>query len=198
MPLYVSTCSTFKQELSNQFHFITFHLPVLTTVLDPKQAIPNCLAIHESMPPVGYPENTRPACTPGTSRTNPSPSCPGCPGPRPNLDSKPPLLSPKLSAMQGPPPSPPPISQSEKRRIHDKRATSLPCAHTQVCARDNKSVTCLDGLCNDRSLIDTDRENSVIKPCLASTTTQPLTPTNTQTISLSGHHFFFPPFIFFK
>ena len=65
-------------------------------------------------------------------------------GPRPNLDSKPPLLSPGLSAVLRPPPSPPPISRFGKSRIHDKRATSLPYAHNQVCARDNKSVTCLE------------------------------------------------------
>ena len=47
-------------------------------------------AIHESMSLAACPENTRPACTQGTSRTNPSPSYPRCPGPRPNLDSKPP------------------------------------------------------------------------------------------------------------
>ena len=70
-------CSTFKQELSNQFHFITFHLSFLTTVLDPKQAVPDCPTICESMPPAGYLKNTSPACTPGTSRTNPSPSCHG-------------------------------------------------------------------------------------------------------------------------
>ena len=142
-PFYVSTCSTFKQELSNQIHFITFRLLVFfTMVLDTKQAIPDHPTIHESMPPAMYPENTCPTCTPGTSRTNPSPSCLGCLGPRPNLDSKPPLLSPELSAVQGPPPSPPPISRSRKSQIHDKRATGLPCAHTQVCARDYKSVTC--------------------------------------------------------
>ena len=94
-------------------------------------------AIRESMSPAGYPKNTCPSCTLGTSRTNPSPSYPGCLGPRPNLDSKPPLLSLGLSVVQGPPPSPPPISRSGKSRIHDKRATSLPYAHTQVCTRDN-------------------------------------------------------------
>ena len=94
-------------------------------------------AIHESMPPAGCPEDTRPACTPGTSRTNPSLSYPGCPGPHPNLDSKPPPLNSRLSAAQGPPPPPLPISRSGKSRIRDKRAASLPCAHTQVCARDN-------------------------------------------------------------
>ena len=86
----------------------------------------------------------------------------------------------------------------ERAGTHDKRATSLPSTHTQVCARDNRSVTCLDGLCNDRSLTDTGRESSVTKPCPASTATQLLTPTNTQTISLPNHHFFFPPFIFSK
>ena len=104
-----------------------------------------CLVLGFKTPGVlqaGYPKNTRPTYTPSTSRTNPSPSCPGCLVPCPNLDSKPPLLSPVLSAVQGPAPSPPLISRSGKSQIHDKRATSLPCAHTQVCARDNKSVTC--------------------------------------------------------
>ena len=85
------------------FHSI-FYLSVLTMVLDTKQVVPDCPAIHEPMFPAGYPKNTHPACTPGTSRTNPSLSCPGCPGPRPNWDSKPPPLSPRLSAVQGPPP----------------------------------------------------------------------------------------------
>jgi len=40
--------------------------------------------------------------------------------------------------------TPLPISRSGKSQIHDKRATSLLCAHTQVCARDNRSVTCLE------------------------------------------------------
>ena len=127
--------------------FFIFHLSssVLTTMLNRRQAIPDRPAIRESMPPAGYPENTRPACTPGTSRTNPSLSCPGCLGPRPNWDSKPPPLSPGLSAAQGPPPPKQnPDSRSGKSRIHDKRATSFPSAHTQVCARDNKSVTCLE------------------------------------------------------
>ena len=87
--------------------------------------------IHEPMCPVGCPENICPTCTSGTSRTNPPLSCPGCPGPRPNLDSKPPLLSPGLSVVQGPPPSPPPISRFGKSRIRDKRTTSLPCTHTK-------------------------------------------------------------------
>ena len=60
-------------------------------------------AIHEPMSLAGYPENTRPACTPGTSRINPSLSYPECPGPHPNWDSKPLPLSPRLSAVQGPP-----------------------------------------------------------------------------------------------
>ena len=128
--------------MSNQFYFFSFQLSVLTMVLNTRQAVPDRPAIHESMCPARCPENTRPACTPGTSRTNPSLSYPGCPGLRPNLDSKPPHQSPGLSMVQGPPPPPLPISRSKKSRINDKRATSLPCAHTQVCARDNKPVTC--------------------------------------------------------
>ena len=93
------------------FHSI-FHLSVLTMVLDTKQAVPGCPAIRESMPLAEYPKNTRPACTLGTSTTIPSTSCPGCLGPYPNLDSKPPPLSPGLSVVQGPPPPPLPISRS--------------------------------------------------------------------------------------
>ena len=119
-------------------------LSVLTTVLNHRQAVPDRPVIRESMCPARCRKNTRLACTPGTSRTNPSLSCPVCPGPRPNLDSKPPLLSPGLSVVQGPPPPPLPISRSGKSQIRDKRAISLPCAHTQVCAWDNKSVTCLE------------------------------------------------------
>ena len=126
------------------FHFPSiFHLPVHTTMLNHRQAVPDRPVIRESMPLAGYPKNTRSACTQGTSRTNPSPSCPRCLGPRPNWDSKPPPLSLGLSAVQGPPPPKTnPNSRSGKSRIRDKRATSLPSAHTQVCAWDNKSMTC--------------------------------------------------------
>ena len=120
-----------------------FHLSLLTTMLNRRQAVPDFPAIRESMLPAGYPKNTCPACTPGTSRTNPSLSCPWCLGPYPNWDSKPPPLSPGLRAVQGPPPLKiNPDSRSGKSRIRDKRAVSLPSAQTQVCARDNKSVTC--------------------------------------------------------
>jgi hypothetical protein len=132
-------------------------------MLNHRQAVPDRPAIHESMPPAGYPENTRLACTPGTSRTNPSFSCPGCLGPHPNWDSKPPPLSPGLSAVQGPPPRKTnPNSRPRKSRIRDKRVTSLPSPHTQVCARDNKSVTCLESM--QRTVLNQpDRENGVTK-----------------------------------
>ena len=50
-------------------------------MLGRRRAIPDFPTIRESMPPAGYPKNTCPACTQGTSRTNPSLSYPGCPGP---------------------------------------------------------------------------------------------------------------------
>ena len=54
-------------------------------------------------------------------------------------------LSLQLSAVQGPPnPKTTKTVGLEKSWIYDKRATSLPSAHNQVCARDNKSVTCLE------------------------------------------------------
>ena len=63
---------------------------------------------------------------------------------RPDWDSKPPPLSPGLSAVQGPPnPKTTMTVGPERARTHDKRVTSLPSIHTQVCARDNKSMTCL-------------------------------------------------------
>ena len=133
--------------VSNQILFFhsNFHLSVLTTVLDTKQAVPDYPAIHESMPPARYPENTRPAYTSGTSRTNLSLSCPRVLGLCPNWDFKPPPLSPELSAVQGPPPPKTnPDSRFGKSRIHDKRATYLPSTHTQVCAQDNKSMTYLE------------------------------------------------------
>ena len=113
----LSTCATFKQVVSNQILFFhsNFHLSVLTTVLDTKQAVPDCLVIRESMPPAGYPKNTCPACTQGTSRTNPSLSYPGVLGPHPNWDSKPPPLSPGLRAVQGPP-SPKKNSDNRSRK----------------------------------------------------------------------------------
>ena len=101
--------------------------------------------IRESMCPTGCPENTRPDCAPGTSGMNPSLSYPRCPIPCPNYDSKPPPLSPRLCAVQGPPN--PKITMTvglERVRTHDKRVTSLSSAHTQVCARDNISMTCLE------------------------------------------------------
>ena len=174
---------------------LLFPLSVLTTVLNTRQAVSDRPVIHESMCPAGCPENTRPACTQGTSRTNPSLSYPGCPGPRPNLDSKPLLLSLGLSAVQGPPPSPPPISRSGKSQIHDRRATSLPYAHTQVCAWDNKSVTCPWCLMQ-RPVLNWHRQGkSVTELCPVGRRTQPLTPTNTQTISLPDHLLPFHHFI---
>ena len=94
-------------------------------------------AIPESMSPAGYPENTCPACTLGTSRTNPSPSCPGCPGPCPNLDTKPPLLSPGPSAVQGPTPlNQNPDSRSKKSqnpRQESNKSSKRP--YTSMCSR---------------------------------------------------------------
>ena len=52
-----------EQSVPFHHHFITFHLSVLTMVLDTKQAVLDYPAIRESMPPDGYPENTRSACT---------------------------------------------------------------------------------------------------------------------------------------
>ena len=90
-----------RVEQSVPFH----HLSSFSSYYDArvKTSRTDSAAIREQICPAGCPKNTRPACTQGTSRTNPSPSCPRCPGPRPNWDPKPPPLSPGLSAVQGPP-----------------------------------------------------------------------------------------------
>ena len=77
----------------------------------------------------------------------------------------------------------------ERAKTHDKRVTSLPRAHTQVCARDNKSVTCLETYATAGPYPTHTGKNSVTKLCPVGRRTQPITPINTQTISLSGHHF---------
>jgi hypothetical protein len=56
-------------------------------------------AIHELMCSVGYPENTRLACTPGHKRDQPVSLLSRVPGPRINLDSKPPHLRPGLNVV---------------------------------------------------------------------------------------------------
>ena len=151
------------------------------------------------MPPVGYPKNTRPAYTPGTSRTNPLPSChgvqvliqTGTPNPRPwvpdSVRCKDLLHQKKLWQS---------VRKESEPTIREQQVFQAPI-HKYVLGIINLWLA-HDALCNDRSLTDTDRESSVTKLCPTSTTTQPLTPTNTQTISLSGHHLSFPPFIFSK
>ena len=49
-PFYVSTCSTFKQELRKQFHFTTFHISVLTMI------IPDCWRFMNQCAQLGTPE----------------------------------------------------------------------------------------------------------------------------------------------
>ena len=98
---------------SSRIHFTIFHLPVLTTVLDYRQAIPDYPAICESMCLAGYPETHAPL-VPQHKQDQPTTLLSRDLGPRPNLDSKPPHLSPELSVVLRSPPSTPLISRSEK------------------------------------------------------------------------------------
>ena len=109
----MSTCSTFKQELSKQIHFTIFYLPVLTMVLDCRQVVPDYPTIHESMCPARYPKTHAPL-VPRHKQDQPITLLSRGPGPCPNLDSKPPHLSPGLSVVLRPSPSSPPISRSKK------------------------------------------------------------------------------------
>ena len=63
------------------------------------------------------------------------------PGPRPNLDSKPPLLNSRLSVVLRPPPSLPTINRSGKSQNPRQESNEPFCSHKQVCAQNNKSVT---------------------------------------------------------
>ena len=121
---------------------IPFPLTVLTTVLNRRQAVPDNPAIYESMCLAGCPETHDPLVPQAQAGLTHHPPVPGVQVPIQTWTPSPHILSPRLSVVQGPPPPPLPISRSGKSRIHDKRETSLPCAHTQVCTRDNKSVTC--------------------------------------------------------
>ena len=67
----------FQARVEQSDPFIPFHLLVLTTVLDHSQVISYRTAIREPMYPSWVLQNTRPACTPDTSKTNPPLSCEG-------------------------------------------------------------------------------------------------------------------------
>ena len=163
-----------------------------------RQAIPTRWRFANQCPQLGTPKTHAPL-VPKTQAglTHHSP-IPGVQVPVQTWTPSPHFLSSGLSVVQGPPPSPPPISRSEKSRIRDKRATSLPSAHTQVCARDNK-ICDLPRWLMQRSVFNrSDRESSVTKSCPVSMATQPLTPTNTQTISLPDHQFTSPNIYIFQ
>ena len=136
--------------ISNQKNFITFQVPVLTTVLDRSQVIPS----HgngdsrTNVSQLGTPKHI-PHLYPRHKQDQPIPRLSRGPGPRPNLDSKPPLLSPGLSAVLRPSPSPPPISQSRKSRTPWQESNDPSCVHTQVCVQYNKSVTWLESTTMD-------------------------------------------------
>ena len=48
----------FKQELSNQFYFITFHLSILTTMLELRQAVPTRRRFANQCAQLGAPKHT--------------------------------------------------------------------------------------------------------------------------------------------
>jgi hypothetical protein len=106
---------------------------------------------------LGTPKNTRLACTPGTNETNPFHSCHGFQVPIQTWTPSPHTWGPTLMRCLDLHLSPPPISRSEKSRSLWQESNKPSRSYKQVCARDNKSVT-WQGLCNEQSLFDTDRE----------------------------------------
>ena len=146
--------------MSKQFNFTTFHLSVLTTVLECRQAMPNRWRFTNQCVQLGTPKHT-PRLYPRHKQDQPTTLLSQGPGPRPNLVWCLDLHHPRLQSVG-----------LERARTHDKRATSLPCTLNRH--RQGKSVT---------------------KLCPVGRRTQPLTPTNTQTISLPGLYFPFHHFI---
>ena len=129
----------FQARVEQSDPFTTFHLLVLTTVLNHRQVIPYHTAIREPMYPSWVPQNTCLACTLGTSKTNPPLSYQGVQVPS-KLRLQAPLLSPRLSMVLRPPPSLPSISRSRKSWNPRQESNEPSCPHKQVCAQDNKSV----------------------------------------------------------
>jgi hypothetical protein len=125
-------------------------------------AKPNChaeTAIRESMCPAGYPEKHTPRLYPRHKQDQPVPLLSRVS----RSSSKLGLLAPVLEArpQYGAKTSTYPRLQSvspERARAHDKRVTSLPSPHPLVYARDKKICDLTRVQCNERSLIDTDRE----------------------------------------
>jgi hypothetical protein len=116
--------------VSNQNHFISFHVLVLTTVPDHSQVVSsrrnddsriNVAQLGTSI------ENTRLACTLGTNKTNQFHFCQGVQVPVQTGTLSPQHLRPSLSAVLRPPPNNPPLTVGPERvGTHDKRVTSLP------------------------------------------------------------------------
>jgi hypothetical protein len=163
--------------------FISFHLSVLTTMQIIAMSYRITWRFAKPMYPSWVPWNTRPACTLGTSKTNPLPSYHGVQAPvqtwTPSPHSWVPnsvrcldLHHPRLQSIG-----------LERARTHEKRAMSLPAPISKYVLRII-SLWPIYHHNNGRSLTDTDRENSVTKPCPVGYGTQPITPTNTLTISL--------------
>jgi hypothetical protein len=143
------------------------------------------------MCPAGYPKNTRLACTPGTSETNPFHSCHGFQVPVQTWTLSPHAWGPASMRCLDLHLSPPPISRSRKSQSPWQESNKPSRSHKHVCARDNKSVTWLGSMqwtvLNWRGQ---GKQCNQAMPCGCGT--PPVTPTNTHTISLLDHHFFSP------
>jgi hypothetical protein len=125
--------------VSNQNHFIIFHVPVLTTVLDHSQVVQSRRNGDSRINVAQL--NTRLACTLGTNKTNPFHSCQGVQVPVQTGTPSPQLCRPGLRVVR--------LdlhliihhnSRSGKSRKPQQESNKPSHSHKQVCARDNKSV----------------------------------------------------------
>jgi hypothetical protein len=126
-----------KHVVSNQSHFTSFQVSVLTTVLEHSQVItvPKTV-IRESMYPSWVPQKTRLICTPGTDKTNPLHSYQGVQVLVQAWTPSPQHLRPGLSMVLRPPPNTHPLKGSpERAKTHDKRVTSLPAPISKYVLR---------------------------------------------------------------
>ena len=134
--------------VSNQNHFTIFHFIVLTTLLDYRQVVLDHWWFANQCAQLGTLKHT-PHLYPRHKQDQPTTLLLRGLGPRPNLDSKPPHLSPGLSVVLRSPPSPPPISRFGKSRNPWQESNEPSRPHKRVCAQGNKCVTWLESNATD-------------------------------------------------
>jgi hypothetical protein len=140
------------------------------------------------MCPARYPENTRLAFTPSTSKTNPFHSCQEFQVPVQTWTPSPHTRGPTSMWCLDLHLSPRPISRSKKSQSPWQESNKPFRSYKQVCARDNKSMTWPGSM--QRTILNQHGQGRQCNQAMPrGRGTQPATSTNTHTKSLLGHYF---------